>query len=35
MEQRLAVSLAPRRFSTFLLGVFAVTALILAAIGIY
>ncbi|MCM3902639.1 MAG: ABC transporter permease [Pyrinomonadaceae bacterium] len=35
MEQRLAVSLAPRRFSTFLLSVFAVTALILAAIGIY
>lgn len=35
MEQRLAVSLAPRRFSTFLLGVFAITALLLAAIGIY
>jgi len=35
MEQRLAVSLATRRFSTFLLGVFAVTALVLAAIGIY
>ncbi|MBA3357274.1 MAG: hypothetical protein H0U18_15310 [Pyrinomonadaceae bacterium] len=34
MEQRLAVSLAPRRFSTFLFGA-AVTALILAAIGIY
>jgi putative ABC transport system permease protein len=35
MEQRLADSLATRRFSTFLLGVFAGTALILAAIGIY
>jgi predicted permease len=35
MEQRLATSLASRRFSTFLLGVFAVTALILAVIGIY
>ncbi len=35
MEERLAGSLAARRFSTFLLGVFAVTALILAAIGIY
>lgn len=35
MEQRLAISLASRRFSTFLLGVFAVTALILAVIGIY
>lgn len=35
MEQRLAASLAPRRFSTFLLGVFAITALLLAAIGIY
>ena len=35
MQQRLAASLASRRFSTFLLGVFAATALILAAIGIY
>jgi putative ABC transport system permease protein len=35
MEQRLADSLARRRFSTFLLGVFAVVALMLAAIGIY
>ncbi|HZI86451.1 MAG TPA: FtsX-like permease family protein, partial [Pyrinomonadaceae bacterium] len=35
MEQRLATSLASRRFSTFLLGVFAMTALILAVIGIY
>ena len=35
MQQRLATSLASRRFSTFLLGVFAATALILAAIGIY
>jgi putative ABC transport system permease protein len=35
MEQRLSQSLARRRFSTFLLGAFAVVALILAAIGIY
>lgn len=35
MEQRLSDSLARRRFSMFLLGVFAVVALVLAAIGIY
>ncbi len=35
MEQRLYGSLARQRFSMFLLGVFAVIALILAAIGIY
>ena len=35
MEQRLSDSLTRRRFSTFLLGIFAVVALILAAIGIY
>ncbi|HEY6805707.1 MAG TPA: ABC transporter permease [Pyrinomonadaceae bacterium] len=35
MEQRLADSLTRRRFSTFLLGVFAAVALVLAAIGIY
>jgi putative ABC transport system permease protein len=35
MEQRLSDSLSRRRFSTFLLGVFAVVALVLAAIGIY
>lgn len=35
MEERLSDSLARRRFSTFLLGVFAVVALIVAAIGIY
>jgi predicted permease len=35
MDQRLSDSLARRRFSMFLLGVFAVVALILAAIGIY
>ena len=35
MEQRLADSLARRRFSTFLLGVFAAVALILATLGIY
>jgi predicted permease len=35
MDQRLSQSLARRRFSTFLLGAFAVVALILAAIGIY
>jgi predicted permease len=35
MEQRLSQSLARRRFSTFLLGTFALVALILAAIGIY
>ena len=35
MEQRLSETLSRRRFSTFLLGVFAIVALILAAIGIY
>ncbi|HEY6121199.1 MAG TPA: ABC transporter permease, partial [Pyrinomonadaceae bacterium] len=35
MEERLSDALARRRFSTFLLGVFAVVALIVAAIGIY
>ena len=35
MEQRLTEALARRRFAMFLLGVFAVVALILAAIGIY
>lgn len=35
MEQRLSDSLARRRFATFLLGMFAMVALILAAIGIY
>jgi predicted permease len=35
MEQRLSESLTRRRFSTFLLGVFAVVALVLAVIGIY
>jgi ABC-type antimicrobial peptide transport system permease subunit len=35
MEQRLKDSLARRRFSMMLLGVFAASALILAAIGIY
>ena len=35
MAQRLSDSLARRRFATFLLGVFAVVALMLAAIGIY
>jgi putative ABC transport system permease protein len=35
MGQRLSDSLTRRRFSTFLLGVFAVVALVLAAIGIY
>jgi putative ABC transport system permease protein len=35
MEQRLYGSLARQRFSMFLLGVFAMIALILAAIGIY
>ena len=35
MEQRLSDSLSRRRFSTFLLGVFATVALVLAAIGLY
>lgn len=35
MEQRLADSLTRRRFSTFLLGLFALVALTLAAIGLY
>jgi len=35
MEQRLSDALARRRFATFLLGVFAVVALILATIGVY
>jgi len=35
MHQRLADSLATRRFSMFLLGVFAAMALILAAVGTY
>ena len=35
LEQALAESIAPRRFSLFLLSTFAVTALTLALIGIY
>jgi putative ABC transport system permease protein len=35
MEQRLSDSLSRRRFSTFLLGVFAIVAVLLAAIGLY
>ena len=35
MEQRLSDNLSRRRFSTFLLGVFSLVALVLAAIGIY
>jgi predicted permease len=35
MEQFLSASVAPRRFSVLLLGIFAGTALLLAAIGIY
>jgi putative ABC transport system permease protein len=35
MEEVLATSTAPQRFSVFLLGVFSVTALVLAAVGLY
>jgi ABC-type antimicrobial peptide transport system permease subunit len=35
MEQRLADSMAPRRFNMLLLGIFAGVALVLAAVGIY
>lgn len=35
MEQALADSIAPRRFNLFLLGAFAVAALLLALIGVY
>jgi putative ABC transport system permease protein len=35
MEQRLAVSIAPQQFNAFTLAVFALLALVLAAIGIY
>lgn len=35
MEQRLADSLAPRRFQTFLFGLFAAVALVIAMVGVY
>jgi putative ABC transport system permease protein len=35
MERRIAESVAPQRFNTFLLGLFAALAVLLAAIGIY
>ena len=35
MEERLEASVAPRRFKTLLIGVFATMALLLAAVGIY
>jgi putative ABC transport system permease protein len=35
MEQRLAESIAPRRFQTMLFGIFAAVALVIAAVGIY
>jgi putative ABC transport system permease protein len=35
MEQRLAESIAPRRFQTLLFGIFAALALVIAAVGIY
>jgi len=35
MEQRLAESVAPRRFQMLLFGAFAIVALVLAAVGVY